>query len=77
MHNKQHFLAAQCGKLMHKNKGQGKDYSGNVLGTAHIKKYALKKKKKTEENKRESYVYYLHQTARNFSDLFKRKHSPQ
>lgn len=64
---------------MHKNKGQGKDYSGNVLGTAHIKKYALKekKKKKNGRKKRESYVYYLHQTARNFSDLFKRKHSPQ
>lgn len=56
---------------MHKNKGQGKDYSGNVLGTAHIKKYALKekKKKKTEErNGRVMYTIYikLHETLVTF-----------
>lgn len=54
---------------MHKNKGQGKDYSGNVLGTAHIKKYALKEKEKTEErNGRVMYTIYikLHETLVTF-----------
>lgn len=38
------------------------------------KKYALPRNRK---KKQERYVYYVHQTALNFSDLFERKHCPE